>query len=566
MHESGSQSAAAAGGANVQTIHNVNAGRIVLRPRVRSAWAHYASKAGVRRCRVAPAPAGDEAGRCRPHRSLAVAAVGWRTVAACVVLLALPNAAHADIRLDRWCEIATPDFRLLTDLPPRRAIRLADSLTRFKIAAETLVPRRKSPAPPPLRIVAMRRGRDFREVFAAKKMAGFMQSGLERHTLAFGPDPGTGAITETAFHEYTHYLMRSRQGLNIPVWYEEGFASFLSTMRFSDTAVTIGAAPLQNFRRLNVRKLSVAELVGERHSLNWGRHDLTRLYAKAWLFVHMLELGDAVGLPPYRERLPRLLALTDAGVAAPQALHLALGAGPAALERQVRRYGGRRALPTRRLAIETRPTESFAPHCLTALEAAYELGAAAAARNPAFAARRLTEVVAAQPRHADAWAALSGARQNLAEARQAARRALAVDASHVLANTRMAELKVAECRGMGTDECLDVWEASARHYRRALDGRADAVDAAYGLGVVYLNTGQAGNAVNYLRVAWRRAPWAPRVNFYLGEAYRLTGDDARARVHLRKAMNWDPDARWRERAALALGLLDAAKPDGGAVR
>ena len=525
-----------------------------------------ALKAEARRHHVAPSPPGNEAARCRLRRTLAVGAIVRRAVATWAAVFILPNAALAEIRLDRWCEIATPDFRLLTDLPPRRAIRLADSLTRFKIAAETLVPRRKSPAPPPLRIVAMRRAGDFREVFAAEKMAGFMQSGLERHTLAFGPDPGTGAITETAFHEYTHYLMRSRQGLNIPVWYEEGFASFLSTMRFSNTAVTIGEAPLHNFRRLNMRKLSVAELVGERHSLNWGRHDLTRLYAKAWLFVHMLELGEAAGLPPYRERLPRLLALTDAGVAAPQALHLALGIGPAALERQVRRYAGRRALPTRRLAIETRPAESFVPHCLTALEAAYELGVAAAARNPAFAMQRLDEVVAAQPRHADAWAALSRARQDLAAARQAAQRALAVDASHVLANTRMAELKVAECRGMGTDECLDVWEASARYYRRALDGRADAVDAAYGLGVVYLNTGQAGNAVNYLRVAWRRAPWAPRVNFYLGEAYRLTGDDARARVHLRKAMNWDPDARGRERAALALGLLGASERGGEAVR
>ena len=489
------------------------------------------------------------------RRSASRGAVKRRAVIAWLAAFALPNAAQADVRLDRWCAISTPDFRLLTDLPARRALRLADSLMRFKIAAETLVPRGKSSAPPPLRIVAMRRSGDFRAVFAAEKMAGFMQSGLERHTLAFGPDPAAGAITQTAFHEYTHYLMRSRQGMNYPVWYEEGFASFLSTMRFSDAAVTIGAAPLHHFRRLNVSKIPVAELVGERHSLNWGRHDLTRLYAKAWLFVHMLELGDVAGLPPYRERLPRLLELTDAGVGSGEALAMALQAGAATLERQARRYAGRRTLPTKRLAIETRPGESFERNCLTETEAAYELGVAATSRNHEFAARRLGEVVAANPRNADAWAALAQARQEVAPARQAAQRALAIDAAHVLANTRMAQLKAKECRGLGTEECWDVWAESARYYRRALLGRADAVDAAYGLGVVYLNTGQAGNALNYLRVAWQRAPWAPRLNFYLGEAYRLTGDDVRARVHLRKAMNWDPDARWRERAALALGLL-----------
>ena len=81
------------------------------------------------------------------------------------------------------------------------------------------------------------------------------------------------------------------------------------------------------------------------------------------------------------------------------------------------------------------------------------------------------------------------------------------------------------------------------------------MDAAYGLGVVYLHTGRAGDAVNYLRVAWRRAPWAARVNYHLGEAYRLVGDVARARVHLTKALHWAPDAAARDRAALALGLL-----------
>ena len=519
---------------------------------------------------IAPVPRGAPSrgsGWARPRHG-----VGWRGPAALcrgavtAIALCVAAAAGGDVRLDRWCEIATADFRLLTDLPAGRARRLADSLTRFKIAAETLVPPAAASAPPPLSIVAMRRGKDFRHVFAAERMAGFMQAGLERHTLAFGPDPGTGAITQTAFHEYTHYLMRSRQGMNYPDWYEEGFASFLSTMRFSAAAVTIGAAPLSAFRELDVRKLSVAELVGERRSLDWGRHDMTRLYAKAWLFVHMLQLGHGAGLPPYQERLPRLLELMDAGAPPLEALEGALRVDAETLERQVRRYAARRTAPTRRLAIETRPGGSFGRRCLTRLEAAYALGVAATARNPGFAERRLRDVAAQNEDDADAWAALSQALQDPRAARQAAARALAIDAGHAVANTRMAQLTVRQCQGLGTEGCAEVWEAGARHYRRALRGRADAVDAAYGLGSLYLNTGQPGNAVNYLRVAWQRAPWAPRLNFYLGEAYRLVGD-ARARVHLRRAMHWAPDARWRQRAALALGLLgegpsaEAAAPE-----
>ena len=61
------------------------------------------------------------------------------------------------------------------------------------------------------------------------------------------------------------------------------------------------------------------------------------------------------------------------------------------------------------------------------------------------------------------------------------------------------------------------------------------------------------------RTGWpsfgRCAPWGPRINFYLGEAYRLTGDNVNARRHLTKAMHWDAAEAWRERAGMALALV-----------
>lgn len=479
----------------------------------------------------------------------------WLAAVAAAATVALPQSAFADVALVRWCELQTAHFSLLSDMPPRRAIRLADALTRFKLAAEALVPPRQSPTPPPLGIVAFRRSRAFRAAFAVDNIAGFMRSGLERHVLAFGPQPATGDITQTAFHEYAHYLMRARQGMNYPMWYEEGFASLLSTMRFSNLSVTIGDVPLDALLRLNPHKINVRELVGQRHRQDWRQHNLTRLYAKAWLLVHMLELGEADGLPPYRERMPQALERMDAGVPAAEAIQTVLGADVEALEAQLRRYAAQRRLPTRRLAIETLPLAGFEQRCLTETEAALELGKAASHHHPAFARRLLQRVVAAKPDDADAWAALAEAHEDVAAARRAAAQALAIDPAHASANTRMAELTVAACKGSTADECLDVWAESARYYRRALRAQPAAVDAAYGLGVVYLHTGRAGNAVNYLRVAWRRVPWAARINYHLGEAYRLTGDAARARVHLTKALHWGPDAIARERAALALSLL-----------
>ena len=75
------------------------------------------------------------------------------------------------------------------------------------------------------------------------------------------------------------------------------------------------------------------------------------------------------------------------------------------------------------------------------------------------------------------------------------------------------------------------------------------------LGVVYVHTGKPGDAINYLLVAHRLAPWAPRINYYLGEAYRLSGKEALARLHLKKTYHWDASEDWRKRARISLSLL-----------
>lgn len=494
--------------------------------------------------------------RHRVRRRARVRCPAWIRAAALALAGVLPSpAATADDAERTWHEVRTTHFQLLSDLRIDRARELAISLLRFREAAQTLVPRRRSPAPPPLKIVAFRRAGDFQRVFDVRQIAGFMQSGLERHTLAFGPQPRGSVMTQTAFHEYTHYLLRSRQGLNFPIWYEEGFASLLSTMRITDEAVVVGDVPMRLFQELQRPWMRVEDLIGERYELDWARHDLKRLYANAWLFVHMLHLGHLAGFPPYAEHIEALLDNIDAGMSTVQAMEEALGAGPDRLERQVRQYGRRRALPVRRLPVPPIAPAAFEERRLDETEARQELAMAAVSRNPEYAHELFTRILKDHPNHVDALVGLSLAEEAPLRARDAVASALAIDPRHSGANVRMAEIKVAECRGSTTAECRDVWEESVRYYRLGLRAQPDSVGAAYGLGVVYLHTGQPGDAVNYLRVAYRRAPWAPRINFYLGEAYRLTGDKARARTHLKKAMHWDSNEHRRERASMALALL-----------
>ena len=488
-------------------------------------------------------------------------------ITALSLTLAWANAAHANVEDHRWHRVATPEFEMLSDLAPEDARALADRLTRFRLAAQgLLVPRRSSD--PPLRIIAFRHARDFRRVFSLRKVGGFTLSSLDRYTLAFGPDARRGYAggALTAFHEYTHYLLHNRQQMNYPAWYEEGFANFLSTIYVSEDGAVVGDVPAIKRWQMARSRLKLAELLDERFVFDWNRRDLEEVYLKAWLFVHMLQHGHLTGLPeghpasipPFHARVPEMLEMINAGAPARDAIEKSLGVDLPTLERMLRAYGKRRSLPTRILAVDVEHETPMDVQPLAPAQVWHALARAAEATgNRHFAARLYQRVLGESPDDVDALVGLSATTEDPARSLTTARRALALNESHPGANIRMAKLSVSECQQATREQCYQKWRDSAEFYRRAVRSDPEGVDAVFGLGVVYLHVGQAGDALGYLRVAYQRAPWAPPVNLYLGEAYRLVGDAESARAHLTKAMHWHRDERWRERAALALSMIDS---------
>jgi hypothetical protein len=113
------------------------------------------------------------------------------------------------------------------------------------------------------------------------------------------------------------------------------------------------------------------------------------------------------------------------------------------------------------------------------------------------------------------------------------------------------------------EACHEKWKTAGTRYRAALRADPQRYDAVLGLGLSYLYTGRSGDAVNYLRVAYTRAPWAAVTNFYLGEAYRLIGD-SRAPGYLENARNWANEEVWRRLAEASLELLAESDTAGRA--
>ena len=354
--------------------------------------------------------------------------------------------ASADVQHNKWCQITTPDFQLVSDLRQEDSRALADRMMRFKLAVQALTPKRALRGSP-LKIIAFRRTRDLHRVFATRNIGGFGMFSRERATFVFtynDRDP-YWARARTAFHEYAHYLLRTGQRLNYPAWYDEGFAELLSTMYSSKEGVVVGYVP--RIVRPSMARLepTLAELLEVRRPLHSSRHQTEGFYAKAWLLVHMLELGHLAGLPAFHVRVPQMLAMIDGGEPAEVAMERGLGVDMATLQQHLEEYGKRKSLPTLTLDVDFGNATPMEYRCLDRVEARRMLAeAAATTRNHDYAAKLYEEVLAENPDDVDALAGLSYASDDLGRALELARRALAVDPDHPEAIARVAELEANE--------------------------------------------------------------------------------------------------------------------------
>ena len=485
-----------------------------------------------------------------------------RPLAACAVLAA-STVVCANVDDRDWCITYTDHFELVSDLPRERGLELVVQLDRFRSAASALLPSGSREAAPPIKIVAFKRARDFATVFNSTHVTGFAGPSLDQSLLASGPDLSGRHLSRNVFHEYVHYLVRSRATVNLPIWYEEGFASYLSTLSIDRAGtVTIGRIPFAYLRGvLLLPGLSIPDVIGERFRLDHRRHDLSDVYGLAWAIVRFLHHAEDDNGERYASRLGDMLAAIDAGASSEQAMKSSLGLDTEGLKRRLRSYYDSDQLPVFQFRTETRDRLAFRRDCLDPIDARKHLAEVAAFHHPRFAMELYHGILAKSPDHVDALVGLSRLVSE-SQALELARKAYRVEPTNPAAIIRMAEMKVLACRSNSAD-CGDALAKAISLYTEALASDRHRVAAAYGLGILSLYVERPLDALEYLHAAYARAPWSPQIHYYLGEAYGRSGESERAVVHLRKTAFWHPDESWRQRARRMLASLgeDPAQDD-----
>ena len=164
------------------------------------------------------------------------------------------------------------------------------------------------------------------DVAAIQKLAGekFIDgfyTGRVSGSLAFVPrksafaDPGTLNSNIIFFHEYSHHLMFQAQSRPLPEWLVEGFAEFMSTVRFEKNG-DIGIGAPANHRALGLfegRRLPLEAML----SGNYTKIDDEQresIYGRGWLLVHYMtfEKSRAGQLDRYADLLAKGVPSLDA--------------------------------------------------------------------------------------------------------------------------------------------------------------------------------------------------------------------------------------------------------------
>ena len=439
---------------------------------------------------------------------------------------------------------------MYSSMPQGKMVSLAKSLQTLHSIAADLIPG-EFPRASRLRVVAFEDIDAFVTEFQTDEFIGFMQPSMRQHVLAFGLAVNSTHPLQVAFHEYTHYVSRSRIEHFVPLWYEEGFAQYMGMLHLFGDKARVGDISTRKLsravRRSRDRWQTILDGVPR---IDWHKHDYASHYEFAHAVVHFMHRGVDREGQPMKDKLNQILTDISEGARPSEVLPRYAGVEPSEFIETVQIHLRRTNPPGYVIPvsdINTSPISEIT--CLSELEARKLLAATLVRINPDRAFEHVFRALNIDPEDPMLHVLLSYLPDHdIQTAFDRSQRALELGPEDVDAHVRMGDLLSYNCLDVLTKECDQLTHIATLHYRNALKHDPLRVDAAFGLGVSLLKSSRAGDGLNYLRVAYQRVPWNARVNYFLGNAYIQTGNRKAALYHLQRAALWEVENELRQQA------------------
>jgi tetratricopeptide (TPR) repeat protein len=210
-----------------------------------------------------------------------------RTALLAVLIACVASAAQA-----RWLRAESPLFIVYSDGDEQGVRTFTDQLEQFDAFLRLITGTKAPPAAQKLTVYLVAGHHQLSVIYpaAAPEVYGFYNarpSGIEAVAIRAVDDQLLISGQQVLFHEYTHHFMMQYFPGFYPLWYQEGFAEFCSTVTFKPEGIEFGRAIPNRMGWLTTsgRWLPVEQLLAP-PSPKTSKNEL--FYPEAWLATHYL--------------------------------------------------------------------------------------------------------------------------------------------------------------------------------------------------------------------------------------------------------------------------------------
>lgn len=174
-------------------------------------------------------------------RSFSLASFATLTLSLLVPMLM--GGCASSLHQDRWIEVSSPRFEIFSTMGIDDSVALARELERFHALIYRVTSADNVDSPIPTQIFAFEHASDLNRFTGSKQVAGRFVAGLRQNQILLTNTSRQLGASEIILHEYVHFVVRNGSKTVYPVWYDEGFAEFLSTAKVREEHMAIGIVP-----------------------------------------------------------------------------------------------------------------------------------------------------------------------------------------------------------------------------------------------------------------------------------------------------------------------------------
>lgn len=194
-----------------------------------------------------------------------------------------------------WHAIDVGSIRIVSELSPKQSQKILRDLDVYQATVARLLKPVDTRFRVPMTILVFNHGSWDRYVPEGRGKAGIVFTRPGRvHMVIDGPAWSRDA--PVLLHELGHVILHQNSaGRELPVWYDEGYAELLSTIRLDGGKVRFGEVPIWRWVSLQENPwMPLQTLLGvSRASPEYNREQLApSFYAGAWLILHYVTFGE----------------------------------------------------------------------------------------------------------------------------------------------------------------------------------------------------------------------------------------------------------------------------------